>query len=148
MSARVQSALQAAVVAFAAVSAVLTVYLVLLVLALLRPSLHFSQSAYVPERGVLCPGEALVFTTTVHVERTPALPTIVQTWWDREAARTVVRDPAPEVAIWTADTPAVITTPNRVIVPALPPGAYELRVGVRTSDIAVYSVPFSVPEGC
>lgn len=114
----------------------------------LRPAIQFSSATYLPKQGVVCPGQTLDYTVTIYIDRTPAMPSSARSWWSVDEQRTVLPDERLTTTVWTANTPPAITAPASVPVPDLPAGHYEMRTGVRTAALAVYSVPFEIPEGC
>lgn len=138
----------AALLVIGSIGACGVVALVTMVVYWSQPTLTFSEKVYQPEVRIVCPGDALTYTPTIHVARLPAMPSLARTWWSRDEQRTVLPDPQVDTLIWTENTPRLISSQTSVVVPALPAGNYEMRVAVRAATVATYAVPFSVPKDC
>lgn len=114
--------------------------------------LRYDQAIYLPERADLCPGENLVYTNTITIDRAGVVYSGA-TWFHNQGA-----DAYPVKAIKLGDmdgrafvqVPVTFTRRRSNVVPKLPPGPSEMRfvaTDFRSVD-AVHTVPFVVRADC
>lgn len=117
------------------------------ILARAGPPLSYDRESYPPERADLCPGETLVYTNSLHIDR-PAVVWFVGSWFDRDHNLSVV--PGDKLLYSNFTEPVTITRRRSNPVPQLPAGRYELRfaAGEGSSAPAMHIVPFTVRAGC
>lgn len=130
-----------------AIAAVGLVVVVSLLYQASQPPIAYDQPVYTPEQAALCPGEELVYTNTLTVDRAALVPFNLA-WWSVDKARFVG---APEPLLYRPfPGPARITARRANTVPDLPPGQYELWfvAGETGRSAAGHVVPFSVRGGC
>lgn len=114
---------------------------------LLPAPYHYTAAEYTPAQGVLCPGDELVYTVGIVVEKAPVVTGVIYTVTN-DMGYNVERDTEIEWAIH--EHPLTITGERRMVIPALPPGRYT-QLGARIAegaDVQVHRVVFTVPEGC
>lgn len=123
----------------------------ILILALLwqfsAPPIAYDRAVYAPERSALCPGEELIYTNTLTVDRAALVPFNLA-WWSVDQRRFVG---APEPLLYRPfPRPASITARRANKVPELLPGRYELWfvAGQATRAAAAHRVPFVVRSDC
>lgn len=108
----------------------------------------FRYPVVVPTNPLVCPGETLIYRQEARIRYTPATVRLSITVWNPADERTAWPEDAPH---WlNYPEPVTVRVTNTYVVPAIPPGKYELRVaasgeGHKTS---IYSVPFEVKAGC
>lgn len=120
------------------------------------PPVRFSAEVYEPVNPLLCPGDALEFTTEVTVQKDSDIMTlrsIRQPIVELEVGRGYRTVAFINTTYASVDEGDNIRTERDVEVPALPAGNYDLVVSVTPlSGEAVpparYRVPFTVAEGC
>lgn len=101
-----------------------------------------------PVTSELCPGEALVYTQSIHVAST-AMVDISREWCNRGGTCDL-----DEHQSWVnvVSTPLEFTGPVTRTVPVSPlfkpGGLYEFRSGVQNGELSVQIVPFSIRENC
>ena len=124
---------------------------VLVVITLLwqasQPPIAYDQAVYQPERATLCPGEDLVYTNTLTVDRAALVPFNLA-WYSVDKRRFV--GPPEPLLYRPFPGPASITARRANKIPDLPPGRYELWfvAGETGRSAAGHVVPFSVRVGC
>lgn len=112
--------------------------------------LEFNEEVVQPEQSEVCPGGILRWRIGFTLHRAPTIVLIVRSWYNVDEQATLVLDDEPQWAAYLSPV-TVPEAPREAVVPALPPGHYQLQTGSQSllsSAPVVYVVPFVVPPGC
>lgn len=111
------------------------------------PPLAYTQDVYQPERAALCPGESLVYTNTLTVNR-PALIPFTYSYWSIERQRFAT--PAEPLQYRPFAQGATLTARRQNVLPFLVAGRYELWfvAGENGRAAAWHRVPFVIRADC
>lgn len=144
-----------AAVALVALIAILPVLLTLKQVkdgAKLKNVTAYSEPEYPPEKSVLCPGDTMVFTPTLHVVLAPVIVEVSSTWWkDDEPQRTIITGKKADTSISIFRENRDVSRAISIQVPDLPPGHYSYLRATESStgsEPGITSVRITVPDGC
>lgn len=112
------------------------------------PPVEYTQSSYDPEQSNLCPSQFLKFSTESRINLAPVTILLSHSIWSVDKQDNVLFGGQIETEIFTM--PTKIHRQWSIVIPNIPPGYYEYRLGVQTINSAseAISVPFTIRSDC
>lgn len=113
------------------------------------PPVSFVDKQYAPDNSSVCPSDIIILQPEIEVNKVPVIAQVVHSWWSVKDAMTAKFEGQTLYTIYTET--GEFSRLWSVTVPDLPPGIYELRIGIQDNYYrkgSVTSIVFNVPEYC